>query len=213
MLSAPSFRTTIAHMRHALALLGVALLLTGCFDVDTSIDLSRDGSGTLEIEYRIDEELYQLGVFDDSDLALPVPLSRSDFEKVGKNIPGLSLRRYRARENAGVVTVKARISFDTTDSLSLWYAGDTTSIALNEVSGQTEWSQVIVPGSGSDGAVALALAESLAGYTVKYQLVTPSPIVRSSAGSVGSNGRSITMEVSLTEIVTATAAIRWVVAW
>lgn len=211
MLSPVTFRTTIAAMKHILAFLGAVVLLTGCFDSDAEIRVDDDGSGRIDLEYRIDKELFRLGVFDDSDLALPIPVSRADFERAADNVDGLRLRRYRVREEAGLVTVEARLSFESVEALSHWYGAE-GSISLRESSGRTVWTQLLAPGS-VDSTVAEAIARSLEGYTVRYVLRPPSRVIGSSLGEITEDGRASEVELTLSELATTEGPVIWSVEW
>jgi len=200
-------------MKHVLVLLGVIVLLSACLDVDTTIDVRRDGSGTVDIRYVIDEELYHLGVFDDSDTALPIPISRSDFEAAAAGVEGLRLRRYRMHQDAGLIQVEARLAFDSAAGLSRWYGGGAESITLKENGDGWVWSQLIAPGSGDLGPAGDAFAESLDGYNVRFELHPPEKINAANIGTVSDDGRTVVLEYSLREIASTTEEIRWVVEW
>ncbi|MEE8440417.1 MAG: hypothetical protein V3S41_01755 [Spirochaetia bacterium] len=200
-------------MKHSLFLLVSGLLLTGCLSVETAIDLNRNGSGRLDIVYEIDEELYGLGVFDDTDNALPVPISRNQFEETVGNIPGLRLRRYRVSEEIGMVTVTARLLFDSVAALNAWYGGGPTAISVTQEGESTAWRQLLYPGGGSSGEVGTALAASLDGYRISYRLSPPSTVISAGIGEITNNGRTASVEVGLREIVTAESPLYWVVTW
>jgi hypothetical protein len=212
-LRARPFRTTIPTMKYGIPLLAVALLLTGCLSVDTSIDLNRDGSGRLDIIYEIDAELYDLGVFDDTDNALPVPISRDEFRDTTSRIDGLRLRRYRMREEIGMVTVTAGIQFDSVEALNEWYGGGAAAISVSENGGQSTWSQLLYPGGGSDGEMIAALGESLDGYKMRYRLQPPSSVISAGIGQIIDGGRAASVEVTLSEIATAQNPLYWEVSW
>ena len=200
-------------MKHGLFLLVTALLLTGCLSVDTAIELNRDGSGRLDIVYEIDTELYKLGVFDDTDNALPVPLSRDQFEDTAKRIPGLRLRRYRVREDIGVVTVTARLLFDSVDALNAWYGAGETAISVTKQGDSTVWRQLLYPAGGSGGEIAAALGDSLEGYRISYRLQPPTRVISAGVGQISDNRKTASVEISLKEIVTAESASYWAVTW
>jgi hypothetical protein len=207
------FRTTIAIMKYGIALVAVALLLTGCLSVDTTIALNRDGSGRLDIVYEIDSDLYDLGVFDDTDNALPIPISRDQFRETADRIPGLRLRRYGIHEEVGTVTVTARLQFDSVEALNAWYGGETSAITVTESGGESTWSQLLYPGGGSQDTIGTALGESLDGYRLTYRLEPPSDVISAGIGQVIDGGRSAIVEVSLSEIVAARTPMHWKVSW
>lgn len=209
----PPIRTTIPPMKHGLSVLLAVMVLGGCFDVETSVVLGRDGGGHVDLVYRIDEELFRLGVFDDSLAALPVPLSREDFENAADGIPGLSVRRYRMIEEVGYVLVSARLMFDSVESLSMWYGGGTDALSLSGDGSSSRWSQLIAPSGAARNEVSDSLAESLEGYGLRFELRPPERVRSANIGSVSSDGRVAVLELPLAEIVGTTSEIRWNVEW
>ena len=200
-------------MKYGLSLLVAALLLTGCLSVDTTIELNRDGSGRLDIAYEIDAELYDLGVFDDTDNALPVPISRDQFEDTVNRIPGLRLRRHRVREDIGVVTVTARLLFDSVDALNAWYGGGSAAVSVTDEGESTLWRQLLYPGGGGAGEVGTALGDSLEDYRISYRLEPPSDLISAGIGEMSDDGKAAFVEISLDEIVTAAVPSYWEVRW
>lgn len=207
------FRTTIENMKNGLLWLPAALLLTGCLSVDTTIELNRNGSGRIDLVYEIDRELYDLGVFDDTDNALPIPISREQFEDTAEMIPGLQLRRYRVREEIGTVTVTARLLFDSVEALNAWYGGGASAISITEDGESTVWRQLLYPGGGSSGEAGTALGDSLEGYRISYRLEPSSNVISAGIGEISENGKAALIEISLRDIVTAESPSYWEVTW
>ena len=199
-------------MKYGLPIVAAVLLLTGCLSVETTIELGDDGSGRLEIEYVIDTDLYDLGVFDNSDVALPIPVSRNEFRDIADRIPGLRLRSYRSREGDSTVTVTARLRFDSVEALNAWY-GPSGSITVTERGGEFLWLQMVSPGSGSGDEGAAALAESLEGYSLTYRLRAPDRIVSVSEGEISADGRTAMMTVSLSAVAMMEDPRYWEVRW
>jgi len=200
-------------MKHGLLLLVAILLLSGCLSVETTIELNRDQSGRLDIVYEIDAELYDLGVFDDTDNALPVPISRDQFVDTANRIPGLRLRRYRVREDVGVVTVTARLLFDSVEALNAWYGGGVAAISVTREGESTVWRQLLYPGGGSGGEIAAAIGASLDGYGMVYRFEPPSDVVSAGIGEISGNGKMASVRIEFTDIVTAEVPAYWEVRW
>jgi hypothetical protein len=203
-------------MRWSVLVLVALVALAGCIDVDSHVELRRDGSGRLDVIYEIDEEFYELGVFDESDAALPVPLSEADFRETVEQIDGLRLRRYRSRSEDGVITVTVRLDFESIAALDSWYSGGISSGSAVEVStqgGESTWRQLLYPGDGVDGELGEALAASLDGYTVRYALTPPDRVASSTPGAIVNGGRTAEVVVPLSEMVGASEALYWEVSW
>ena len=121
-----------------------------------------------------------------------------------------ALARFSSRS---AVTVTARLQFDSVDALNAWYGGGTAAISVTETGGHSTWSQLLYPGGGSADEMGLALGASLGGYRVSYRLQPPSGVISAAIGQITDGGRSASVEVTLTEIVTAESPLYWEVSW
>lgn len=194
--------------QRALGWVLVVFLFGGCLSTETTVSLRDDGSGTVELVYRIDREAWETGVFDDSDAARPVPVTRSDFDRAVLQIEGLRLRAHRIIRDADPVTVTARIDFADVDALRGLLGADLLEVRLSDGGGH--WRQVIAPGRGAPQAQ--ELARSLEGYEMSFRLTPPRPVVSGNADATpGADAASFT--VSLSDIATAAEPIVWEVRW
>jgi hypothetical protein len=203
-------------MKRMLVIGAIVAALSGCLNVETEISLDDDGSGSIDLVYAIDRSFYELGVFDDSDVALPIPISEDEFREAVRLHRGLRLRRYRKREEENVIVVEARIDFESVAALSAWYGGSSDgegAISLSEEGGNTQWRQLLYPGGGANDEIALALGESLQGFALSYTLRPPGEIVSAAPGEISSDRRRATVTVPLEQIVTATEPVYWNVRW
>ena len=199
-------------MKYVLLVIVSGVILAGCLNVETTIDLNRDGSGRMDISYEIDADLYHLGVFDDSDVALPIPVSREDFKDTADRNPGLRLRRYRVREGDDTITVSARLRFDSVAALNEWY-GSGDAVTMTQTADSTVWTQLISPGGGAAGRGSEALAESLGGYSLRFLLGTPAPITAVTGGQISDDGRTASFTISLGDIAMMEGPQYWEVRW
>ncbi len=193
-----------------------AIALSGCLSVETEISLSDDGSGRMDMVYTIDREFYELGVFDNSDMALPIPVSEAEFREAVRLHEGLRLRRYRSREEENSIVIEVRLEFESVEALSAWYGGSEEggeAITLEAAGGRTVWHQLLYPGDGADGEIAEALGESLEGYALSYTLRPPREVVSATPGVVSSGRKEATISIGLDEIVRAVEPVFWDVRW
>lgn len=199
------------HLRRLRAILLVALaatLLSGCLSTDTAIELEADGSGSIELVYTIDRDAWETGVFDDSDLARPVPVTRHEFEEAELLVEGLTLRSHRTSEVDESVVVTARLDFASIDALRRFLGTDSLEVDLDT----GLWRQTIARGEGSDTPEARSLAESLAGYELRFRLDPPRAVTTTN-GEVAANAQGATFTVPFGQIVTARNEIAWEVRW
>ena len=68
-------------MRKIVALCFTLALLSSCIGVDSRLTVRDNGSGTLQLTYRISQLVADLGVSSTGKSAIPLPVSRSDFER------------------------------------------------------------------------------------------------------------------------------------
>lgn len=206
---------TIAMMKPILRLLGACVAVTalsGCINVETDIELAQDGSGTLGLVFEIDQTLYQIGVFDEDPAERPVPVRRADFEYGALLVDGVELERYEAHvdDESGIVTVTARLSFDSPESLSSYYAGSEGAVGLGSSGSTTTYRMLVVPGGGAAGT---ALESDLEDYRLSYSVRAPSPIITVSDGEIAEDGRTARIDFSLGSVADTTSPIYWEVTW
>jgi hypothetical protein len=122
-----------------LAPLGALFLGVSCVGVTADIRISHDGSGVIDLEYRIPSGVEGLGRLDGNAGWPIVPVGRADFERTAARIEGLRLRSYSARESGGDCIYTAKFSFTGMGVLvrflgegALWSEGAGLSLTLSE---------------------------------------------------------------------------------
>lgn len=198
------------------------VLLSGCLSSETTVALRDDGSGTIDLRYEIDRAAWETGVFDESDAARPIPVTRDDFHEAELLIPGIRLRSHRTGEEGDRIVVEARVLFDSIEALERFFGRGSIVIEMNGASGS--WRQVLAQGvsrngpeaagSGATGGDASldALADSLDAYTLRLVLDPPSRVA-STNGELLDDGDRAGFERSLGDLVRAREEIVWEVRW
>jgi len=97
------------------------LFFLSCVGVVSRIALNRDGSGTMQLEYRIARELESMGKLDGNEKWLPIPAGRADLERTAARVPGLSLVSYSARQQGADTIHSAEFSFASLEALSAFF--------------------------------------------------------------------------------------------
>lgn len=195
-----------------LVILAGAITLTGCLSLDTTIELNRDGSGTIAFAYRIDADAYDLGVFDVESQTRPIPVTREDFERADARVSGVSLRRHTmARdEERNLVLIDAVLSFDSIAALNAFYSPGQTAFDLSSQREQTVFRQLIAPGGGVEGS---SLAADLQDYELSFTVRAPQTVQASSPSRARIEGTTATMSASLAEVATRETPLTWEVTW
>lgn len=205
------YRCMVARALLRLGLVTVTVaILAGCLSTDTSVTLRSDGSGTVELTYRIARSAWDTGVFDDSDVARPIPVARGEFEEAAVQIEGLELISHRVSETDESVTVDARLDFDAPDALRRLLGAETLDITTGPDGGS--WRQVVAAGRGSRGASASALARDLEPFTMTF-ILDPPGAVTATNGEMLRGGEAARFSIPLSDVVTASREIVWEVRW
>jgi hypothetical protein len=94
-----------------------ALMLTACLGMETEIDIKQNGSGTVNMTYRISNELFSLGTLPGNKNSPPVPVGREDFERTFNRIAGVEMVSYSEREGGGDKFFSVKAKFENLDAL------------------------------------------------------------------------------------------------
>jgi len=97
------------------------LFFLSCVGVVSRITLNQNGSGTMQLEYRIARELESMGKLDGNERWLPIPVGRADLERTAERIPGLSLASYSVRQQGADTIHSAEFSFASLEALSAFF--------------------------------------------------------------------------------------------
>ena len=81
------------------------------------IQMRRNGSGRLVLEYRVSRMAETIGRLDGNENWPIIPVGRADFERTIARIPGLRLVSYSSREGAQDVVTNVTLEYDNTDAL------------------------------------------------------------------------------------------------
>jgi len=98
-------------------LLAIHLTLNSCIGLSIDIQMNRDGSGKLTMEYRISRLLDNLGMLDGNASMPALPVGRTDWERTVERIPGTKLSSYSSNSQAQDTVVKVVIDFDNEETL------------------------------------------------------------------------------------------------
>jgi hypothetical protein len=121
---------------YGLALLLATIVLASCVGMDTKVEISSEGSGTVSAEYRISEELVAFGELEANKELLPIPLSREDVEKSLAGSAGLELKSWSSKKSGSDLVISTVIAFDNLDAL-MFYLDPSGKLAIHN-SGSSE---------------------------------------------------------------------------
>ncbi|MDR2701131.1 MAG: hypothetical protein LBB72_01710 [Spirochaetaceae bacterium] len=149
----------------------VSLFLISCIGVASRITINQDGSGTVQIEYRIAQGLETIGMLDGNEKWLPVPAGRADLERTAARVQGLSLVSYSSRQAGKDMIHSAEFSFASEDALSAFF-DSTGRQFLADFRGK-RITLSFPEQEGSDPEFQGLLTDALEGYAFSFSLTVP----------------------------------------
>jgi len=116
----------------------LVLLFNSCIGLSIDIQMNRDGSGRLAMEYRISRMLDSLGALDGNENMPAIPISRQDWERTIERIGGLRLISYSSNQRGQDTVIAVTVNYDNPRALSAILApgGTRTIISLGSRNGQ-----------------------------------------------------------------------------
>ncbi len=208
----------MSALRALAAALVAAVTLTSCVDIEMRFVMRRDGSGRLELSYRVPREATTLLDAVEGAPAVPLPIDRADFEASLAGADGVRLRRFRRRDEEEEVRIDARIDFDSVDALRAVPGFADLPVSFTATgNGGGELSQRVVParpaGNAPDQSM-VELVQSLAGDSrVTFVVVAPRDIDAADGATVDADGRTARLSRSLAEYLTEAGPVDLTVRW
>jgi len=118
--------------------LPIILLLNSCVGISMEIQMRRNGSGRLVLEYRVSRMAEALGRLDGNENWPIIPAGRADFERTVARIPGMRLVSFSSKDEERDVVFNATLEYDNTDALLKFLdsTGRRASISTDNQSGR-----------------------------------------------------------------------------
>jgi hypothetical protein len=110
-------------------------LLNSCIGVSMDIQMGRNGSGRIVMEYRISNMAEALGRLDGNENWPVIPTGRLDWERSVARIGGMRLVSFSSRERAQDTFINVTLDYDNTEALLkfLDHSGTRTSLKSNRL--------------------------------------------------------------------------------
>jgi hypothetical protein len=151
-----------------------ALMMAACLGTETGIDIKRDGSGTINMTYRISNELFTLGALPGNEGAPPLPVGRGDVERTFSRIPGMEMTSYSEKgdERDRIFSIAAK--FDNLDALVSYLDGQGSLATIRHDGGMTSLSVNLgADSSALDPELAPMLPIIFDGYYMDFKISLP----------------------------------------
>jgi hypothetical protein len=203
-------------MRKIAALCFASALLASCVGIDSTLTIRDNGSGTLVLTYRVSQLVADLGDSRSEKGIVPLPLSRSDFERSLEGAKGkVRLARFDRSENEKDITIRAEISFESLDALSQVEAFRDAELKATSNGSRHTFSQLIAraPEEPVSEDTLRMIDSFFDGYNLTFAIEVPQPIQTNSLGTVSANKRVLTYVTNIKEIERAKSDIVLSLGW
>jgi len=129
------------------------IFLNSCIGISMDIQMNRDGSGRLTMEYRISNLLESIGSLDGNASKPSIPVGREDWERTVERLSGVRLVSYSNKVNHNDSVVNVTLTFANPQALSaiIDSAGASRGMVLAAYNGQTGSLDLIVHKNQSSG--------------------------------------------------------------
>jgi len=104
-------------IRLSLILFILLLTLNSCIGLSLNIQMNKDGSGRLSMEYRISKMINSLGALDGNESMPSIPVGKTDWERTVNRIPGAKLVSFSSVEEKQDTVIKVVIDYKDDQSL------------------------------------------------------------------------------------------------
>jgi len=194
-----------SYMQKAAFVCALALVvLSSCVGIDSDLSVRENGSGTLDLTYRVSQLIVNLGNPTDGKSVVPLPLSRSDFERSVQATQGkVRLTRFDRSEDQKDITIRAGLAFDSLDALSQMDAFQNAQIRLGADGGAHTFSELIAkapPEPLTDDSLKMVDA-FFGGYDLTFRIEAPKPITTNNLGTLSADKRVLTYKTTIGDIV------------
>jgi len=146
--------------------LPIILILNSCVGISMDIQMRRNGSGRLVMEYRVSRMAESLGRLDGNEKWPVIPTGRADFERTLARIPGMRLVSFSSKEDARDVVTNVTLEYDTGEALLKFLdpSGSRASLRTDNQSGKLDLILNEPVPQGYDESLLELVRQASAGY-------------------------------------------------
>jgi hypothetical protein len=158
------------------AILTLSMLFVSCFGIKSSATVNANGSGRIDLEYKVSAMFTSMGTMDGNKGLPALPVGEEDFRRTTEKIDGLTLKSFNSKEAETDTIYNARLEFTKLEALLAFLDTQGTRSALSRQSGKT----IVTLGFGAvDGKELEPQMRDLAsqmftGYSLDFSLTAPS---------------------------------------
>ena len=203
-------------MRKIVLLCLAVALLSSCIGIDSRLTVMDNGSGTLQLTYRISQLVADLGVSSTGRSVIPLPVSKTDFERsIASSNGKVRLARFDKSEDEKDITIHAELAFDSLDALAKIDAFRDADLKSGMDGAHRTFSQVVArtprqPLSDDSRRMLEALFD---GYDLSFVVVAPQPIQDSTLGTLSADKKTLTYKTTIKDVMTTTQDLVLTARW
>ncbi len=203
-------------MRKIVILCSALVLLTSCIGIDSRLTIRDNGSGTLSLTYHVSQLVTELGVSSTGRSAVPLPLSRADFDRALASAGGkVRLTAFDRSENQKDITIHAQLEFDSVDALASVDAFHDAELKWSAQGGQRTFSQLVAraPHEPLTDDSKRMLDALFQGYELSFVVDAPRPIKDSTLGTLSADKKTLTYTTSVKDALSTGHDLLLSVSW
>lgn len=190
--------------------------LTGCIDMETSITVEQNGSGSVRMVYSVSKMVMELGKLDEESSFSPLPVSEEDFLATAAMVPGIEIQSVSTVEDEKKVSIDAEYDFTSVNDLSAFFSPDRENDPSLETEGEEQVFRYTLfrAADGEISPESMKMIESFfAEDEIIIRLEAPSAIQSVNYGEILGNGRTAEYSVGIYDIFSRNQDIIWEVRW
>ena len=191
-------------MRKIAGLCLASLLLLSCVGIDSTMTIRDNGSGTLALTYHVSQLVTHLGESGTGASAVPLPLSRADFDRALSRAQGkVRLAKFDKSENEKEITIRAELSFDSLEALSQVESFKEAELKFTQSGGRRTLTQTIAKAANEplSAESQRMMDELFNGYALSFTIQAPSAILSAPLGTLSPDKKVLTYKADVKDVV------------
>jgi len=203
-----------------------SILFTGCFGINSTIDIKKDGSGTISMEYKIANELLETGTLDGNEAYPAIPVGEADFKRSIARIDGLSLGSFNIKKETNDTIYRIKLKFKTIDALCKFMDAQGAGFSYGKTNGEETLTISLIPqkdeysaemkkllpvvfeGDNFDLQINTPRKCAAAVYGENYQKIDSPP-----AGKFNASGRSFVFSSPMADLLSTSKPLTITLSW
>jgi hypothetical protein len=208
-------------------LAALLLIFNSCIGVSADIQMKKDGSGRITLEYRFSRMAESIGRLDGNELWPTVPIGRADWERTAARAAGIKLVSFYDRDDKNDIVNKVVLDFDNSEALLklLDPSGKRASVIRDNNSGRLNIILNEPVSSQINGDLLELMRQVSAGYKFKLSFAasgnstlaltdgSENTIAPPPGANIVSSGKKVSLEIDTGEILRMSDGLGVSFAW